>query len=56
MDNQIIIVTNEVGLGIVPANKLARNFRDLQGRANRIVADTAGQVYLLVCGQALKIK
>ena len=56
IDNRVIVVTNEVGLGIVPVNKLARNFRDLQGRANCIAANAADQVYLLVCGQALKIK
>lgn len=56
IDNQVIMVTNEVGSGIVPDNQTARAFRDLQGRANCIMAKKADEVYLLVCGQPLKIK
>lgn len=51
-----IIVTNEVGSGIVPENKPARRFRDLQGRANQIVSQEADCVYLLVSGVPVKIK
>jgi adenosylcobinamide kinase/adenosylcobinamide-phosphate guanylyltransferase len=52
----VIIVTNEVGLGIVPANRLARLYRDLLGRANMALAQESGQVYLLVSGLPLEIK
>lgn len=51
-----IIVTNEVGSGIVSDNKLARRFRDLQGRINQIAGAGADSVYLLVCGIPVKIK
>jgi adenosylcobinamide kinase / adenosylcobinamide-phosphate guanylyltransferase len=52
----VIVVTNEVGFGIVPANALARTYRDLLGRANAAVAREAEQVYLLVSGIAVEIK
>lgn len=51
-----IIVSNEVGLGIVPANPLARYFRDIAGRANQILAQNSDQVYFLAAGMPLKIK
>lgn len=51
-----IIVTNEVGNGIVPDNKLARRFRDLQGVVNQITAKEAGRVCLLVSGISVQIK
>lgn len=51
-----IIVTNELGLGIVPANKMGRLYRDLLGRANQILAKRADEVYLMVSGIPLPIK
>ncbi len=51
-----IIVSNEVGLGIVPANKLARDFRDIAGRVNQITAQAANEVYFLISGIPVKIK
>lgn len=54
--NNIVIVTNEVGMGIVPDNQLSRVYRDILGRVNRFVADYVDDVYLVVCGQNLKIK
>ncbi len=51
-----IIVSNEVGLGIVPANKLARAFRDIGGRVNQMAARRADEVYFLVSGLPVKIK
>ena len=50
-----IVITNEVGLGIVPDNPLARSYRDLLGRVNTIWAEDADQVYLLVAGRALSL-
>ena len=52
----LIFVTNEVGLGIVPENKLAREFRDLAGKMNARVAQEAKEVYLVVAGQAMPVK
>lgn len=52
----IIFVTNEIGMGIVPENKIARRFRDLAGRANQVIAASCEEVILVVCGQSLKIK
>ncbi len=51
-----IIVSNEVGSGIVPGNKLAREFRDLAGIANQIVAERSDEAYLVVAGIPVKIK
>lgn len=51
-----ILVSNEVGLGIVPVNRLARNFRDIAGSVNRIVALQADEVVFMVSGIPLKIK
>ena len=51
-----IIVSNEVGLSIVPDSILGRRFRDIQGRANQLVAKEARDVYLVVAGIPLCIK
>jgi len=52
----VIFVTNEVGLGIVPAEALSRRFRDLAGRCNQLMAAAADDVYFLVSGIPIKIK
>ncbi len=52
----VIVVTNEVGAGIVPEGKLGRDFRDLSGIVNQITARAADEVYMMVAGIALKIK
>ena len=52
----VIFVTNEVGMGIVPDNPLAREYRDIAGWVNQRVAAAADQVYLVVCGLATEIK
>ena len=51
-----IIVSNEVGLGIVPKNKLARDFRDIAGRTNQIVAEKSDEVFFMLAGISIKIK
>lgn len=51
-----IIVSNEVGLGIVPDNPLARKFRDLAGILNQKVAQAADEVYFTAAGIPMKIK
>jgi len=52
----VVFVSNEVGLGIVPENALARRFRDLQGRLNREVARIADRVTLVVAGLEVTVK
>ena len=55
-DKTVIFVTNEIGLGIVPENKLARYFRDITGRVNREVASAANQMYLTISGVTIELK
>lgn len=52
----VVLVTNEVGSGIVPDNRLAREFRDAAGHLNQQVAAMADEVYLAVCGLPMKVK
>lgn len=52
----VLVVTNEVGMGIVPDNELARRFRDVAGTANQILAAAADEVYLCVSGVPVLIK
>ena len=56
VDASFIIVTNEVGLGLVPPNRLGRLYRDLLAKANQRLAEAADEVYLMVAGLALPIK
>jgi len=51
-----IIISNEVGLGIVPDNKLARIYRDLLGKVNQLLAQNVDEVYFMVAGLSLRIK
>jgi adenosylcobinamide kinase/adenosylcobinamide-phosphate guanylyltransferase len=55
-DGSCIIVSNEVGLGIVPDNPLARKFRDFAGILNQKMAQTADEVYFIAAGLPMKIK
>lgn len=52
----VLLVTNEVGMGIVPENRLARHFRDIAGRVNQRLAGAAQDVWLVVSGIGVKIK
>jgi adenosylcobinamide kinase/adenosylcobinamide-phosphate guanylyltransferase len=52
----LIIVSNEVGMGIVPEHPLARTFRDLAGEANEMLARAADEVYVMFSGLPLKLK
>ncbi len=55
-NSTVIFVTNEVGSGIVPGDALSREYRDLAGLANQLVAEAADEVYLVTCGLATEIK
>jgi adenosylcobinamide kinase/adenosylcobinamide-phosphate guanylyltransferase len=52
----MVLVSNEVGSGIVPATPLGRRFRDAQGRLNQAIAGTADQAVLVVAGLPLRLK
>ena len=56
VEANFIIVTNEVGLGLVPENKMGRLYRDLLGRANQVLAAHADEVYLMMAGVPMLIK
>ena len=50
-----VAVSNEVGMGIVPANALARSYRDALGRVNAIWAEAADEAYFVVAGHVLRL-
>jgi adenosylcobinamide kinase/adenosylcobinamide-phosphate guanylyltransferase len=52
----VILVTNEVGCGIVPENALARRFRDAAGKLNQMAAASAAEVHWMIFGVGLRIK
>lgn len=52
----LVMVSNEVGLGIIPDNSLGRTFCDLSGEANEILATAADEVYVTFSGLPLKLK
>lgn len=56
LDASFILVTNEVGTGLVPASKMSRLYRDLLGKVNRLLAQEVDEVYLMVAGLAVPIK
>lgn len=53
---RVILVSNEVGLGIVPDNAMARNFRDLAGAAHQRLAEVCADVYFVAAGLPLTLK
>lgn len=52
----LVVITNEVGCGIVPDNPLAREYRDRAGELNQTVARAAEEVYWMVFGQPIRVK
>lgn len=52
----VVLVTNELGGGIVPMNAMARDFRDRHGWINQAVAEASDQVWMAVCGQPFRLK
>ena len=53
---EVIMVSNEVGLGLVPANKLGRDFRDIAGKVNQTAAKQANEVFFTISGIPMKMK
>ena len=56
LDGRIVLVSNEVGMGIVPDNAMARAFRDHAGRLHQSIGAVADEVYLVAAGLPLKLK
>jgi adenosylcobinamide kinase/adenosylcobinamide-phosphate guanylyltransferase len=56
VDAHVILVSNEVGMGVVPEHPLGRYFRDALGRVNQAAAAACGEAYLLVAGLPLRLK
>jgi len=50
------LVSNEVGMGLVPGNRLGRLYRDLLGRVNQLLAQRADEVYIMVAGIPVEVK
>ena len=53
---RIVLVSNELGFGLVPTSRSARAFRDVAGRVNQQIAASADEVYFVICGQSLRLK
>lgn len=56
LDATLIMVTNEVGMGIVPDNAISRVFRDIAGRMNQLLAKNCDEVYVCISGIPLRLK
>ncbi|MBN2220833.1 MAG: bifunctional adenosylcobinamide kinase/adenosylcobinamide-phosphate guanylyltransferase [Vallitaleaceae bacterium] len=53
---KLVLVTNEIGMGIVPEHRMSRVFRDIQGRVNQKLGSVCQQLELVVCGVRIKVK
>jgi len=56
LDASFIVISNEVGAGLVPETKLGRIYRDLLGKANQLIAQRANEVYFMVAGIPVGVK
>lgn len=52
----LVVITNEVGSGIVPGNRLSRVYRDIAGRINQKLSELSDEVYVTISGMPLKLK
>lgn len=55
-NKEVIIVSNEIGMGVVPSNELGREFRDIAGRTNQYLAQKADEVYITIAGLPVELK
>ena len=56
LDKQIVVVSNELGMGIIPATEDSREYRSLAGEVNQIFARSSSEAYLVVSGIGIKLK
>ncbi len=56
IDKKVIVVSNEVGSGLVPENALGRRFRDITGSVNQVIAGYADEVYFVTAGLPMRLK
>lgn len=56
LEGNLVMVTNEVGLSIVPENHISRVYRDIVGRVNQRVASLCNEAYIIFCGLPMKLK
>jgi adenosylcobinamide kinase / adenosylcobinamide-phosphate guanylyltransferase len=56
VDARVVLVSNELGMGLVPADRQSRRFRELAGEINRLTAEAADDAYFVVSGIALPLK
>ena len=55
-DARVVLVSNELGMGLVPADRQSRRFRELAGEINRLVAEAADDAYFVVSGMPVRLK
>jgi adenosylcobinamide kinase/adenosylcobinamide-phosphate guanylyltransferase len=53
---RVVLVSNEVGLGLVPVNRAGRRFRDVAGKVHQQIARSADEVHFILAGQSLRVK
>lgn len=53
---RVVLVSNELGFGLVPTSRSTRAFRDVAGRVNQQIAEAADEVYFVISGQSLRLK
>jgi adenosylcobinamide kinase/adenosylcobinamide-phosphate guanylyltransferase len=56
LDASFVIVSNEVGMGLVPETRIGRIYRDLLGKANRLIAQHTNEIYFMVAGMPIEVK
>lgn len=55
-NNKVIIISNEVGQGIIPLNRISRKYADMLGRANQVIANHCDEFYFMYAGISIRIK
>ena len=56
LETTLIVVSNEIGLGLVPPDAMSRAYRDMHGRVNRLLAEAANEAWFIIAGLPLRLK